>query len=322
MHTDQRIRLGVVGLGAMGRAMLDAATDHPDVDVVLAADPSPAAVERSRAAHPHLAFTGSPERALTGDGVDAVYIASPPAAHARQAVAAMRAGRAVFCEKPLAVDLDEGAEMVAAAETSGVANALNFVLSDRRAAVKVLAAVRAGEAGEVLGVEMRFAFPEWPRAFQRDAAWVAGPAQGGFLREVASHFVFLTDRLLGPLDVADATVDYSGAERFAAATLRAGGVPVRLSGQVAAVPESYEWTLYGSRRSYRITGWSRLETAGAHGWTPVPVDDGPHGDERARLAEFARAVRGETTTLADFAAGLRVQRVIETLHLRNREQHR
>ncbi|PZS30305.1 MAG: hypothetical protein DLM58_13890 [Pseudonocardiales bacterium] len=42
-------------------------------------------------------------------------------------------------------------------------------------------------------------FPEWPRAFQADARWLADRAQGGFVREVLSHFIYLTDRLVGPV---------------------------------------------------------------------------------------------------------------------------
>ena len=49
------------------------------------------------------------------------------------------------------------------------------------------------------------------------------------------------------------------------------------------------------------------------GWTRVELA-GPRGTEETRLSEFARAVRGEESTLADFAAGLRVQRLVEHFH--------
>ncbi|MEV4109403.1 hypothetical protein [Nonomuraea sp. NPDC049695] len=93
----------------------------------------------------------------------------------------------------------------------------------------------------------------------------------------------------------------------------AGDVPVTLSGQVAAGPETYEWTLYGSERSYRITDWSRLWRGVHREWTPVDLEE-PRGSEHTRLSEFARAMRGEETTLADFAAGLRVQHLVEHFH--------
>lgn len=318
VDTEKDIRLGIVGLGAMGAEMLDVARRHPQFEVVLAADPHAQAVERARATHPEVTYLQDPDELLDHDGLDAVYIASPPTTHAGYAVRAMKAGMAVFAEKPLAVDLAEGEEMARVAAATGAVNALNFVMSDRAAALQVGRALRAGEIGAVLGVEMRFAFPQWPRAFQQDARWVAGRAQGGFVREVASHYLFLTDRLLGPLSPVHTHVVYGAeAESAAGGLFRAGDVPVSLWGQVAAAPETYEWTLHGTKRSYRITDWADLWTGDASGWARVELD-GPRGTEHTRLSEFARAVRGEDSTLADFAAGLRVQRLVEHFHRESR----
>ncbi|MEV0230960.1 Gfo/Idh/MocA family oxidoreductase [Nonomuraea sp. NPDC050786] len=314
MEMGSKIRLGVIGLGVMGAEMLDVAQRHPGFEVVVAADPSQQAVERARAAHPGPAYVRDPDELLGRHALDAVYIASPPATHADYAVRAMKAGLAVFAEKPLAVDLAEGEEMATVAAATGAVNALNFVMSDRGAALAVAEALRTGQAGTVRGVELRFTFPEWPRAFQESAGWVAGRAQGGFLREVASHYLFLTDRLLGPLSPVHTHVTYGAAAECAAHGLfLAGDVPVSLSGQVAAGPETYEWTLYGSDRSYRITDWSRLWRGDGRDWTTVDLAE-PRGSEHTRLSEFARAMRGEETTLADFAAGLRVQRLVEHFH--------
>ncbi|WP_344656120.1 Gfo/Idh/MocA family oxidoreductase [Catenulispora subtropica] len=312
--TDLPLRLGVIGLGAMGAEMLAIAAAHPDVTVVLAADPGGSALERARIAHPDLTVTADPTEVVSHTGIDAVYIAAPPVTHAGYAIAAMKSGKAVFCEKPLAIDLAEGEEMVALADATGLVNALNYTLSDRSAAVEVLRAVRAGEAGDVLGVDIELLFPEWPREFQKDARWVAGREQGGFLREVGSHYVFLTDRVLGPLTPVHTEVSY-GEEGESSATglFSANGIPVRLLGNVAAGPETYSWTLHGSQRSYRITEWGDLSVGDADGWKPVTLS-GPRGGEDTRLAEFVGAVRGRPSTLADFAAGLRVQRVIESFH--------
>lgn len=312
------VRLGIIGLGAMGAEMLDVAVRHPEFEVVLAADPSAEALARARAARPGVAYVRDPEQLLDHDGLDAVYVASPPATHAALAIRAMKAGKAVFAEKPLAVDAAEGEEMVAVAAATGVVNALNFTLSDRAAALAVGRAVRDGDAGTVVGVDLRFSFPQWPRAFQQDARWLAAREQGGFLREVASHYLFLTDRLLGPLSPVHTHLTYgdgsdTAAETAATGLFLAGTVPVRLSAQVAAAPETYEWTLHGTARSYRLTDWADLWHTTPSGWTRIALD-GPRGTEETRLTEFARALRGEHTTLPDFAAGLRVQHLVEHFH--------
>lgn len=312
--TDLPLRLGVIGLGAMGADMLAIAAAHRDVTVAIAADPSAAAIERARAANPVVTFTDDPMAVLARTDLDAVYIAAPPSTHAHYAIAALNSGMAVFCEKPLAVDLAEGEEMVKAAASTGLVNALNYTLSDRSAAVEVLRAVRAGESGDVLSVDIQLLFPAWPREFQKEARWVAGREQGGFLREVGSHYVFLTDRAVGPLTVVHTEVSYGqDGETAATGLFSANGIPVRLTGNVAAGPETYAWTLYGSRRSYRITSWGDLFIGDASGWQPVELT-GPRGGEDTRLAEFVGAVRGRPSTLADFAAGLRVQQAIEAFH--------
>ena len=53
-------------------------------------------------------------------GLDAVSIASPPGLHKEMAIAALRAGKHVICEKPFALDAGEGKEMLDAAQRSGL----------------------------------------------------------------------------------------------------------------------------------------------------------------------------------------------------------
>lgn len=315
------IRLGIVGLGAMGAEMLGAAAPHPDFSVRLAADLSHATVARHRAAHPDVAFTTDPAEVLDSTELDAVYVATPPVHHADLAVAALRSGKAVFCEKPLAISLEDGRRMLAAAEESGLATAINYSLSDRNATLELERAIAAGEPGRITGVEVRLRFPQWPRAFQADATWLAGRTQGGFLREVFSHFAYLTDRLLGELAPVHLDVTYGedpdGSELAAHGLLRAGGVPVQVSGLSDVVgPELYEWTLWGSERSYQLRNWTRLFRHDGGDWSPVELP-AESGSEATRLARFAAAARGgKPEHLADFAAALRVQRVVEAFHSR------
>lgn len=314
------VRLGVVGLGAMGAEMLTAASDHPDVRVVAAADLDPSRVAAARERHPDVDYATDPWQVVQGDGVQAVYLATPPRHHAELAIAAMRAGRAVFCEKPLAASIDEARAMVDAAHATGVATAVNFALADRHAVLEIERALRSGELGALRGVDVRLTFPTWPRAFQADAAWLDGRAQGGFVREVLSHFLYLTDRLLGPVEPRHVALLHDPAtpersEVAAVGVLTAGGVPVTVSGHAGVgAPERYDWHLHGSRRSYRLRDWGELAMAEGDRWVAVPLE-APRGSERTRLAGFAQAVRGDRPRwLPDFAAGLRVAEVVEAFH--------
>ena len=297
----------------MGATMLELALSAPDVDVTGVADLSDEAVARVRAAHPGLAFATPAELATAGE-VDAVYIATPPASHAALAVAAMRAGKAVFCEKPLAVDIADGTRMSDVAAETGLANVVNFPFATMTATSYLEQRLAAGEAGEVLAVDVQLRYPLWPRPFQAAATWVGQRAEGGFVREVFSHFAYLTDRLAGPLRTVAASVEYpadpAASEIAAHGLLRAGTVPVHLSGRAGmAGPGTDEWTLWGSNRSYQLRNWTELYTSDGGPWAPVEL---PAGRRDATLAGLARAVRGEPQAgLADFAAALRVQTAVE-----------
>lgn len=297
--TADQIRLAVVGLGAMGTRMLAAAQAHPDYTVVAGVDVTPRELD--------IPVVTALDDVLSD--VDAVYLATPPAVHAEQAIRALAAGKAVFCEKPLAVDLDEARAMVEAVRDRP--NAVNFALSDMAATLEIER--RLPELGEIRGVEIRLQFPKWPRAFQADAKWLAQPEQGGFVREVLSHFIYLTDRMLGPLTVENVSADFpqAGAEVAARGLLRGGDVPVHVSAfSGLAGPEIYEWTVWGTERSLRLDQWADLSISDGGAWEPVSVKQ--TGSDYSRLSLFAQAVRGEhPRDLANFESGLRVAEVIE-----------
>jgi predicted dehydrogenase len=307
--TATPIRLGVIGLGVMGRRTFEQALRHPDYVVTSAADANPEIVSALSLAHPTVAFVAPTE---VVDGVDAIYVATPPSLHAPFALQALRQGVAVFCEKPLAVSLDEGREMVAA----GGVTAVNFPLSDTNTTLYLEDVLP--DAGRLLGVDVRMTFPQWPRPFQESAAWVGERSEGGFIREVFSHFAYLTDRLVGPVGTIQATVDYAetGSEIAARGLLRAGDVPVQVSGYAGvAAAESYEWILWGSKRSYRLLNWAQLFVSDGGDWQPVDLTGDGSGAEATRLTLFAEAVRGRRpANLADFADALRVQEAIEAFY--------
>ncbi|HEX5403637.1 MAG TPA: Gfo/Idh/MocA family oxidoreductase [Pseudonocardiaceae bacterium] len=311
--SDQAVRLGVIGLGVMGGAMLEVALAAADVTVTGVADQSDETLARVRAAHPELTFA-APADLATADRVDAVYIATPPASHAELAIAAMRAGKAVFCEKPLAVDIAEGTRMSDVSVETGMVNVVNFPFATMPATGYLEQQLLAGAVGEVLAVDVQLRYPLWPRPFQATATWVGERAEGGFVREVFSHFSYLTDRLVGPVAAVDAAVEYPAdptvSEIAAHGLLRAGDVPVHMTGRAGmAGPGADDWTLWGSTRSYQLRNWTDLYTSDGGPWSPVEM---PAGGRGATLAGLVNAVRGEPSgKLADFAAALRVQTAVE-----------
>ena len=310
------IRLGIVGFGIMGERLLRAALEHAGEFVTPSGvwDPSSAAAARLAAVAGAPAMLGSAEAVIAG--CDCLYVAAPPAAHVPLAEAALAAGKAVFLEKPLATDLAAARALVAA--SAGARAAVNFPMASSPA-VAQLVAWKEGLTPQSLAIEVAFA--TWPRPWQQDAAgWLARRAEGGFTREVVSHFLFLTRRMLGPLALQDASACYpegDGAESAITARLTAGGLPVSLTGGVGITTKDDHncWTLNGA---IRLRDWSFAERAGADGLWAQAADALPNEKMRpmvlrGQLQAVAAMTRGEAHHLATLSEALEVQEIVEAI---------
>jgi phthalate 4,5-cis-dihydrodiol dehydrogenase len=116
---DRRIDIGIVGLGAAGRAFLPAILSNPGFRLVAVTEP--VAQIRDDALNGHAAATyDTLEAMLAHPGLDAVYVATPTDLHLDHVLQACAAGKHVLVEKPMAVRLEQARAMVEAAERAGV----------------------------------------------------------------------------------------------------------------------------------------------------------------------------------------------------------
>jgi UDP-N-acetylglucosamine 3-dehydrogenase len=113
------VRVGLAGLGAMGRNHLRILLGRPDVRLVAVADPVVEALEAAAAQSGAQPFA-EPQAMVAEAELDALVIAAPTTAHVPLAVAAIERGVAVLVEKPLAATVDEGMRIVVAAREGGV----------------------------------------------------------------------------------------------------------------------------------------------------------------------------------------------------------
>jgi predicted dehydrogenase len=312
-------QVGIIGLGVMGQRMLEAMSSHPRFDITHVWDVDADLTTGTAARHPGAVAAADAESLIDGRDLDLVYLATPPAAHVEYARLVVSAGTAILCEKPLAVDLRETRAMVDEVEQSGVANAVQFPFATDPVVTTLEEDLRNGLHGEAERIEIRFHFNAWPRQWQSDAgSWLSGREQGGFLREVFSHFVYLTHRLVGLMKVESGDVRYPRGERssevFASAQFLAADVPTSLHGSVGgAAPDFNEWTLYGSKRSYRIQDWGHLTVADTSSWADLVTRGEPRPRLFHQLDELAAMIDGEPHSLPTMADGFEVQEVVEGL---------
>ena len=312
------VTIGIIGAGIMGERMLHAAQEQASdfVRVTGIWDPSAEALARIGGLAPHAQSVPALIAAA-----QCVYVASPPASHLEYALAGLKAGKAVFCEKPLAVDMSAGRAFVTA--VGGGRVAVNFPMASSPAVAKLVQWLAEGVVGTQLRLEIEVGFVGWPRSWQRDAAgWLDQPAQGGFTREVVSHFLFLTRRLCGAMVLQAGRARFESphkSERAIAAQLTAEGLSVTLTGGVGTTlkDDHNTWTLWGDRGAIRLRDWSIAERLVDGVWVP---DQAGMPNERMRplvlrrqLEAVERMTRGETHHLATVQEAFEVQTVVEAI---------
>ncbi len=317
------VRLGFIGFGIMGQRLLHAAHRHNNnvIQVSGIFDPSPESTTALNAIDPALESFASVEAVI--DASDCLHIASPPLSHLDYLTQCNAAGRAALCEKPLATDVARATAVVEQMEAQEMRAAVNFPMASSFAVDYLQRWIDDGAIGTAEKVDIELKFPSWPRAWQMDAIdWLDKRAEGGFTREVGSHFLFLSQRLCGPVELLDATCGYPDdrlSERSLTATFKAGGLPVTMTGEVGTTekPDHNTWTLTGSAGRVRLRDWSVAEQEIDGEWI-APAD--ALDNELARplilerqLNKVAAMTEGEKTDLATLREALDVQKTVEEI---------
>ncbi len=140
------VRVGLIGAGRMGSFHAENLAQRvPGATLAAIADPQPGAAQKL-AEKLGIDKAYSDLQALLNDAdIDAVAIAAPARSHAELVIAAAQAGKHVFCEKPMAVTLDEADRAIAATKKAGVVLQAGF---NRRFVSGFAAAIEAVKAGD------------------------------------------------------------------------------------------------------------------------------------------------------------------------------
>lgn len=203
MSPDRDIRIGFVGAGFARRVQLPALALVPGTIPTAIASGRRANAETAAGEFgiPHV-FTDGEELAASPD-VDLVIVSSTPDSHARYAMAALAAGKHVLCEKPMALDAFEAAQMVTASEQhpnslAWIDHELRYEPNRRRARELI----RSNAIGDVRHIELALK-PHLrgdgrPQASDAPWSWWFDAARGGgILGAVGSHLIDLCRFLSG-----------------------------------------------------------------------------------------------------------------------------
>jgi predicted dehydrogenase len=167
---NDRVRLGFIGLGNRGDQVLDAFLSHKDAEVVAVCDIH----------QPYLDFAAKKigtgprqfkdyKRLLEVKDLDAVVVVTPDHWHALMTVDACKAGKDVYCEKPLSLYVAEGRAMVTAARDNKRVVQCGIQRLSSAMAAEAAEVVRSGGIGKVTVVRAFHVQNEWPKGIGRPA---------------------------------------------------------------------------------------------------------------------------------------------------------
>lgn len=144
---NQGVRVAHLGLGRWGKNILRNLYELGVLEV--ACDPSQAIVAERSKQYPDLRFTTDPEEVINDPKIQAIAISTPAASHYQVAKAALKAGKDVFVEKPLALRVKEGLELCKLAHEYGRILMVGHVLQYHPAVCKLKSMISGGELGKI-----------------------------------------------------------------------------------------------------------------------------------------------------------------------------
>lgn len=306
------LRVGVVGLGAISRAYLSTFAAMPQVEVTALADLDPA---RAKAAATEVPGARAvPVAALmAAPDVDLVLNLTVPAAHAEVAAAALAAGKHVYGEKPLALDVAQAHEVLADAHGLRVGCAPDTVLGTGTQTAR--RAVADGLIGTPIAANAVFVSPGH-ESWHPDPEFYYRPG-GGPLLDMGPYYLSALVHLLGPVERVVGAASRSRATRAIGSGARAGTVfDVEVDTHVTAVLVHASGALTTLVTSFDVVASTqpRIEVHGSGGSLSVPDPNRFDGDVRLRRpgeddwtvlppsAGYMDAARG--AGVADLAASL------------------
>lgn len=307
------INIGIIGAGRIGQIHATNLYQHPEADLRYVVDVSDAAANELAARCN--SQTASIDALLGDESIDAVVITSSTDTHADLVIAAAQAGKAIFCEKPLDLDVDTARRSLDAVEKHNVLMCLGFNRRHDPSFDRLKQDVDAGNVGNVEVVSIISRDPSPPPVEYIDRS-------GGLFRDMMIHDFDMGRWLLGeePVEVfasgsvlVDKKIGDAGDIDTAVATLRTA------SGRLCQITNSRRCS-YGYDQRIEVFGSAGMARAGNQRETLVEIADNSgfkrdpvlpfflerYADAyRIQLDKFLRAVGGESLSLPGGNDGLR-----------------
>jgi predicted dehydrogenase len=367
MSEPPKLRIGLIGTGFMGKAHALGFALAPRVfalpyqlELSMVADVTLEAATAAARAYGFAKATANWRDIISDSSIDIVSITSPNALHKEMSLAAIAAGKHVYCEKPLAPLAVDAQEMAVAAESAGVKTQVGFNYLCNPMLQLAREMIAGGELGEIRGyrglhAEDYMADASGPFTFRHD------PAGGGALADIGSHALATAEFLVGPITevmgdcvtMITSRPDGKGGMRDVAvddvgrAFLRfESGATGSIEGNWIATGRKmqHDFEVYGTKGALAFSqerfnelqyfangdargrqGFRRIEAGPAHppyGLFCVAAGHqlGFNDLKAIEVAGFIKAISGEIDEPFGFRSGLRIQTLVEEIQMSSRDR--
>lgn len=200
-NDSRKLRFGVIGVGAFAEAgHIPGILSHPQAEVTMLCGRNRTRTEALAARFGIPSITLDPAELCADSQLDAVTICTTNDVHSHHALLALQHGKHVFCEKPLALSVDEAAQMVRIAQASGLVHQVGFTYRHLFGVQELQRRVKAGEVGEPVLLRANHEYWDGLRnaveSGWRHRRQVDG---GGVLHDSGAHLFDLARFILGPV---------------------------------------------------------------------------------------------------------------------------
>lgn len=194
------IRAAIVGLGWWGKTQVEAVVDSDKIKFVAATTRSLSDDAREFAKEYDLELKENYEAILADPNIDAVVLVTPNSQHVAQTLAAVAAGKHVFCEKPFALSGSEAQKAVDAAKEAGLTLGVGYSRRFHPEMTALREKINNGDLGTILHIEATMTFPN--ALYLKPGAWRADPSETpcGGLTPMGVHAIDGMIDLMGDID--------------------------------------------------------------------------------------------------------------------------
>ena len=319
MAKNYPLRFGILGAALITpNALIKPAEQVPGVELTAIAARDPARAREFARQHGIARVHATYDDLLSDPEVNVIYNPLPNSLHCKWSIAALRAGKHVLCEKPIASNADEAAEMAKVADATGLMLVEAFHYRYHPLADRIHELMHNGTLGRLVHVEGEFSVPISQPNIRYDWSLAGGATMdlGCYPLHMIRYFSGLTPRVVrARAETGPANIDVAMEAEF---ELEGGATARMKCAMKKDSPLAASFSARGERGELTVTNpvgphWGHqltLKTAHDETSETVPGDT----SYTHQLRAFAAAMRGESSFPTDAREGIINMRVIDDVY--------